>query len=131
MRRLDDRVTVSPQIREADLPDLKAAGVTVIVNNRPDGEEGDQPDGETIRQAAEALGLAYVGAPFTGRPPRSAADALKAALESTEGAVHAYCKSGTRSTWAWALMSASEGMPPDEIVARGAGAGYDLSPLFA
>ena len=130
MRRLDDRLTVSPQVRETDLPALSEAGVRVIVNNRPDGEEPGQPDGETIRRAAEALGLDYVAAPISGRPTQAAADALAGALASTDGAVHAYCKSGTRSSWAWAMMAAGQGVPAEEIVARGAEAGYDLRPLF-
>ena len=54
-------------------------------------------------------------------------DAMRAALDSAEGPVLAYCRSGTRSANLWALASAKAGGNPDEIIAKGAGAGYDLN----
>jgi uncharacterized protein (TIGR01244 family) len=41
--------------------------------------------------------------------------------------VLAYCRSGTRSCNLWALATAYKGGEPDALVAKGAGAGYDLS----
>lgn len=130
MRRLDDRVTVSEQLRLEDLAALQAEGVRTVVNNRPDGEAPDQPRGEDIRCAAERLGLDYVAAPFQGRPPAEAVEALAAAVAGTQGGVHAFCKTGTRSSYAWALMAAGRGDPIDSVVTRGTEAGYDLKPLF-
>jgi uncharacterized protein (TIGR01244 family) len=42
-RQLDERTLVNGQIRPADVPALKELGVTLIVNNRPDGEDAGQP----------------------------------------------------------------------------------------
>ncbi|MEA3017503.1 MAG: Beta-lactamase hydrolase-like protein phosphatase-like domain, partial [Sphingomonadales bacterium] len=40
MRRLDDQTLVAArQVAPDDIPAIAAAGVTLVVNNRPDGEE--------------------------------------------------------------------------------------------
>jgi uncharacterized protein (TIGR01244 family) len=43
IRQLDDRTMVSGQIAPEEVAGLAEHGITVIVNNRPDGEEPGQP----------------------------------------------------------------------------------------
>ncbi|GGB27029.1 TIGR01244 family protein [Sphingomonas metalli] len=130
IRPLNDRVAVAPQIRPEDVPAIAAAGYVAIVNNRPDGEEPGQPDGEAIRAAAEAAGLRYTAIPV-GREGMSMPmlDAMGAALTAAEGPVLAYCRSGTRSCNLWALAAAKGGRDPALLVGQAAHAGYDLSAL--
>ncbi|MXO75598.1 TIGR01244 family phosphatase [Altererythrobacter aerius] len=129
-RRLSDTMLASPQLTLADLDAAKAAGVTLVVNNRPDGESDDQTPGTTIEGRARALGMDYVAIPVThagfSHPQVSA---LADALESANGTVLAYCKSGTRSTLLWALALASKGEDPDTLTDAAAAAGYDVSPV--
>ena len=129
LKRINDTVSVSPQISVADIAALKAAGFTTIVNNRPDGESPDQPSGAEIEAAAKAAGLAYIAIPL-GREGVSPnlVDATKAALEGSSGPVLAYCRSGTRSTTLWALSQAGK-LPAAEIISAAANAGYDMSHL--
>ena len=42
-RTLNEKVSVSPQITLEDVETAKAEGVTLIVNNRPDGEDPSAP----------------------------------------------------------------------------------------
>ena len=63
LKRINDRVSVSPQIVPEDVAAIKAAGFVTIVNNRPDGEAPDQPSGAEIEAAAREAGLAYVPIP--------------------------------------------------------------------
>jgi uncharacterized protein (TIGR01244 family) len=130
VKRINDQVSVSPQIGPDDLPALKAAGFTTIVNNRPDGESPDQPSSATMQAAAEALGLGYHYIPL-GREGVSAQMVKDeaAALEGSAGPVFCYCRSGTRSTTLWALSQAGK-MPAQEIVDAAAHAGYDVSHLL-
>jgi uncharacterized protein (TIGR01244 family) len=130
LKRINDRVSVSPQISPDDLVALKAAGFTTIVNNRPDGESPDQPDNATMQAAAEKAGLAYHFIPLgrDGVNPEMIA-AEKAALEGSAGPALLYCRSGTRSTTLWALTQAGK-VPAEEIVQSAAHAGYDLSHLM-
>ena len=130
IRRIDARIAVSPQIDPADIPAIKAAGYTAIVNNRPDGEEPGQPSGDAIRAAAEDAGVAYTSIPVThaGFSHRQVA-AMIDAIAQADGPVLAYCRSGTRSCNLWALAAAGLGENQDDLVAKGAGAGYDLNGL--
>jgi uncharacterized protein (TIGR01244 family) len=104
----------------------------MIVNNRPDGEDPDAPQGAEIADAAAAAGLAYVEIPI-GHSGFSEpqVDAMIAALEQAEGPILAYCRSGTRSTFLWALAQAKQGENPDSIARAAMQAGYDISPVRA
>lgn len=131
LRKINDKVSVAGQIALADVAAIKAAGFAAIVNNRPDGEAPDQPQGEEIRKEAEKQGLAYHFIPV-GRDGVSPAmlEATRAVLDGAKGPVLCYCRSGTRSTTLWALSQAGE-LPADEIIEAAAGAGYDISHLSA
>ena len=127
VKRINDHVSVAPQISPDDLPALKALGFTAIINNRPDGESPDQPSSAVMQAASEKAGLAYHFIPL-GRDGVSAemVEQETEALEGSAGPVLAFCRSGTRSTTLWALSQAGK-MPAQEFVAAAAHAGYDMS----
>jgi uncharacterized protein (TIGR01244 family) len=129
IKRINDQVSVAGQITSADVPALKEAGFTTIINNRPDAESPEQPSGGEIAAAAQAAGLAYHHIPLgrEGVSPEMV-EKTRAVLEHSNGAVLAYCRSGTRSTTLWALSQAGT-MPAREIIAAAASAGYDISHL--
>ena len=130
LKRINDDVSVAPQISPDDMPAIKAAGFATVINNRPDGEAFDQPSNAVMKAAAEAAGLAYHFIPL-GRDGVSPdlIEEERAALEGSNGPVLAYCRSGTRSTTLWALSQAGK-MPAQEIVAQAAHAGYEMSHLL-
>ena len=131
-RTLDDRVVVAPQIAVADLAEARARGVGIVVNNRPDGEAPDEPQGAEIEAAARAAGLDYVAIPVGhGGFSQPQVDAMATLLERAEGLVLAYCRSGTRSTLLWSLARAKLGDAPANLRAKAAQAGYDLGPVDA
>lgn len=130
-RTLDDRVMVAPQIDADQIAEAKTQGVTLIVNNRPDGESPDEPQGAEIEAAARAAGLDYVAIPVGhGGFSQPQVDTMRAALDGATGRTLAYCRSGTRSTYLWALAEAGTGAPLEDIVRKAANAGYDLSPIM-
>jgi uncharacterized protein (TIGR01244 family) len=51
------------------------------------------------------------------------------AAAMAEGRTLAFCRSGTRSTYLWALASHRSGVDGATIVAQAEAAGYDLTPL--
>ena len=126
---LSSTVLASPQLEPSDIADAKAEGVTLIVNNRPDGEEAGQTPGARIEAAARTLGLDYVAIPIAGGFDTAKVDALRDALEKNDGKALVYCRSGTRSAHLWGLAEARGGTPLDSIEAAGEQAGYDLSRL--
>jgi uncharacterized protein (TIGR01244 family) len=129
-RTLTENILVSPQLTIGDVGAAAAAGVAMIVNNRPDGEEPSAPQGEDIAAAAAAAGMNYISIPI-GHSGFSEpqVDAMIAALEQAEGPILAYCRSGTRSTFLWALAAAKQGGDPGTIARAAAQAGYDISPV--
>lgn len=129
-RRLNENISVSPQLALEDVAQAAALGFVAVVNNRPDGEEPSAPQGDAIAAAAAAAGLNYVAIPI-GHSGFSEpqVDAMIAAMEQAEGPILAYCRSGTRSTLLWALASAKQGMEPESIASTAAQAGYDVSPI--
>lgn len=131
-RQLTENVLVSPQLALEDVTAAAAVGVALIVNNRPDGEEPSAPQGDDIAAAAAAAGINYMAIPI-GHSGFSEpqVDAMIAALEQAEGPILAYCRSGTRSTFLWALAAAKQGEAPDTIARAAAQAGYDISPIRA
>lgn len=125
IRQVTDRFSVAPQVDLEEFADFAAQGFTHIINNRPDGEAGDQPSSAEAEAAAKAAGLTYVHAPFVGQPT---ADAVKAVMQA-KGKTLAYCRSGTRSVTAWAFAQASENGNAGAIISAAENAGYNLAPL--
>ena len=102
--RITDSFFITGQIRAADMPQLAAMGFVAILNNRPDGEEADQPDHETMRQAAAAVGMGYLWLPVTGSTINGeVAETFRSMLDAASGPVLAHCRSGARSFTLWAI----------------------------
>ena len=129
-RRLSDTMLASPQIAVADIAAAREEGVTLIVNNRPEGESADQTPGTEIEAAARAAGIDYLAIPI-GHAGFShpQVQRLAEALAKAKGQVLGYCRSGTRSTLLWALAQASRGEDPEALAAAAASAGYNVSPV--
>ncbi|MFM9979108.1 MAG: TIGR01244 family sulfur transferase [Sphingomonadaceae bacterium] len=131
-RKLDDAVLVAPQLAIDDVAEAARQGIVLIVNNRPDGEEPDAPQGDAIKAAARAAGLNYCAIPVTHAGfSGPQVDAMAHALDGARGPVLAYCRSGTRSTLLWALARTQLGDDKATLQAKAAEAGYDLTPIEA
>ena len=129
-RKLDDSISVAGQVTERDVAEAAAGGFTLIINNRPDGEQPGQPAGADIEAAARAAGLDYCAIPITHAGFSEAqVTAMRDALAGAAGPVLAFCRTGTRSTLAWALARAKMGDHIESLAAKASAAGYDLSPI--
>ena len=129
-RSVTNDLMVSPQIGLDAVAEAKALGVTLIINNRPEGESEDQVPGADIEAAAQAAGLKYVAIPITHSGfSQPQVEAMVAALKQADGKVLAYCRSGTRSTLLWALAESAQGGDPDSLTNMAAKAGYDVGPV--
>ncbi len=129
-RQLDDRTLVAGQIRPEDVPALKDLGVTLIVNNRPDYEDVDQPEGDDIEAAAKAAGIDYRHVPIARGLGPSDIEAMREAMHSAgDGKLFAFCRSGNRSTLAWAVARSEDGVSSAELNRMANEAGFDLGPV--
>ena len=129
-RQLDDRTLVSGQIRPEDVAGLKELGVTLIVNNRPDNEDVGQPESDDIEAAAQAAGIAYRHVPIARGLGPSDIEAMREAMHAVgEGKLFAFCRSGNRSTLAWAVAKSEDGASREELERCVSQAGFDLGPV--
>ena len=129
-RQLDDKTLVSGQIHPDDVPALKDLGVTLIVNNRPDNEDVGQPEGDDIEAAAKAAGIDYRHVPIARGLGPSDVEAMREAMHSVgEGKLFAFCRSGNRSTLAWAVAKSEDGVSREELESCVSNAGFDLGPV--
>ncbi|MGP1394568.1 MAG: TIGR01244 family sulfur transferase [Inquilinaceae bacterium] len=127
--RLSPNVSVTSQIVEADLDEVKAQGFRAIINNRPDGEADDQPPGAALQAAAERRGLDYRHIPVvSGSVTDKDVSDFAGALADMPGPVLAFCRSGMRSATLWALAQAGH-VDPASVLAATREAGYRLDDL--
>ncbi|MGI8706069.1 MAG: TIGR01244 family sulfur transferase [Sphingomicrobium sp.] len=129
IRKLDDQTLISGQIQPSDVPELKQLGVTMIVNNRPDREEPDQPLARKIEESAKKAGVDYRFVPIARGIGPSDVEAMREAMDATDGKMLAFCRSGNRSALAWAVARSEQGASLEELEQAAARAGVDLSPV--
>jgi uncharacterized protein (TIGR01244 family) len=130
MRQLDDKVMVSGQVAPHEVAGLAAQGVTMLVNNRPDGEEPGQPLAGEIEDAAAQAGIGYRFVPIVrGIGPADVEVMQEALRETGDGKLLAFCRSGTRSALAVALAKRDEGASAEEVIRQLNQAGFDHGPI--
>jgi len=128
--KLSSTLSVATQLQPDDLPALAKAGFKTIINNRPDGEEMNQPSAALMAAKAEALGLAYFHQPVVGGMiGDNEIEEFTRLLDNAAQPVLAYCRTGTRCTVLWALSEAGK-QAPETLINRAAEAGYDLNGLL-
>ncbi len=130
--KLTETMWVAPQLSVADVARAADMGVKSIINNRPDGEGDDQPAGADLAAAAHASGLNYAAIPVSHAGfSAPQVEAMRAVLDKEAGPILAFCRSGTRSCFLWALAEAHGGKDVAMLREQAAAAGYDLSPIAA
>jgi uncharacterized protein (TIGR01244 family) len=130
IRQLDDKLLVSGQIAPGEVAVLADRGVTMLVNNRPDGEEPGQPLAGDIEEAAAAAGIAYRFVPIIrGIGPADVAAMREAISGAGHGKLLAFCRSGTRSALTLALVHREAGASAQQVRERLGAAGFDPGPI--
>jgi uncharacterized protein (TIGR01244 family) len=83
-----------------------------------------------IEAAAKDAGIDYRFLPIRRGPGPAEVDEMQDAMRQCgDGKLLAFCRSGARSTFAWALARREDGMDPEEIERRAAEAGVSLGPI--
>lgn len=133
MQNLTDNLFVAGQLSAEDFEIAKQHGVTLIINNRPDGEEFGIMSVADATALAEQHGMKYLHLPMAnGAPlPEDLVPNMQAALaeqEANNGKTLAHCRSGTRSSFLWAIVKISEGkLTTSDAINAAASAGINLN----
>lgn len=129
IRPLTPAYAVSPQIDPADFAAIKAAGYSMVIDNRPDAEIPPSHHTATMAEAAQAAGLDFVANPVIGGMlTMDNVTAQADAIARAKGPVLAYCASGNRSSIVWALAHAGT-LPVEDLIGLPARHGYNLEGL--
>lgn len=129
-RQLDEKTFVDGQIGPNDIAELKAMGVSLVINNRPDHEDQGQPTSDDIEQAVRAAGMDYRHVPIARGMGPSDIEAMREAIHAAgDGKLYAFCRSGNRSTLAWAVARNEDGAPREQLEQCATRAGFSLDPV--
>ncbi len=97
--KLNDDVSVAPQLELADVTALAKAGFKSIICNRPDDEDGEHPRSSAMADAAKKAGLQFAYVPaVSGAITDQDGEKMAMALSTLPTPILAYCRSGARST---------------------------------
>ena len=128
---LSPQLSVSGQITASDISDLAEQGIKTIFCNRPDGEGADQPGYQSLAEVAQQKGLQFHYLPVvSGKITDQEVAQFAALYAEVPQPIHAYCRSGMRSTILWALSQVQIGSAePKAVFAVAKKAGFDLTAL--
>ncbi len=126
MKEVTKNYFVSSQIEVNDVELLKNKGFEIVVCNRPDGEEPDQPDFKSINEECSKLGIKFCNYPLSpGDLNLERVLETKEIIEEDKKTL-AYCRTGTRCITLWACAEVAN-KEIEEILEISEEAGYDLS----
>lgn len=132
MDKIADYLYVSRQLNERSAKQAaQFYDIKTVICNRPDGEEAEQPDFETVKQWLEAAGvqnivyLPVTADTITDEQLRE----FQETIAQSPAPILAYCRSGTRSALMWALNQAKRGVEVNSLLRAADLAGIDLTPM--
>ena len=129
-RELDDKTLISAQVTKPDLEQARKLGVTLVVNNRGDGEDPGQPTSAEVERWVESANMAYSHIPvIKGIGPADVEAMVEAIDDAGDGRLLAYCRTGLRSAMLWALARRQLGTDRAEIERAAQRAGFSLQPI--
>ena len=131
IKTVNNYLSISGPLCREDITGLAESGVKTLINVRPDDEEPNQLNHETIQSWAKEAGLNYQFLPVvSGQYSSEAITTFGKFLTSLPAPQHAMCRTGTRALHLWALARREQGVSDIEITSAGAAVGVDLAPLL-
>ncbi|KXO73916.1 bifunctional sulfur transferase/dioxygenase Blh [Brucella anthropi] len=130
---ISGKLSVSSQLSREELGSLHRSGFKTLINNRPDGEDADQPGNKVECDASRQYDLSYAFIPVTMSAITEAdVRAFQTAVGKSEGPVFAHCKTGMRSLSLHLIGEVLDGrMSVEEVIPFGHRHGFDTSAAAA
>ena len=132
MDKIADYLYVSRQMNERSVKQaVQFYDIKTVICNRPDGEESEQPDFDTVKQWFHAAGVEnVVYLPVTmDTITDELLNEFQETIAKSSAPILAYCRSGTRSALMWALNQAKRGVEVNSLLRAADLAGIDLTPM--
>ncbi len=114
MQLLHDNFFIAGQLTAKDFITAKELGISMIINNRPDGEESGILSVSEAQKLAAENNIQYLYLPMAnGKPlPEDLIPNMQLALSEqheSRNKVLAHCRTGTRSSFLWGAVQIIEG----------------------
>jgi len=127
--QINDNFSISEQITLDDIKQLANDGIKFLICNRPDEEEPNQLTSAQIKEAAENNDMQFIHIPVAGRHiPEEALEKFANVLDHCGEKIHAYCRTGTRSSFFWGLSMARSNST-EKVLAKAESLGFSLAPI--
>ncbi len=125
----DDALSVCGSIEPGDIEELKALGIELVINNRPDGESARQLPSSELEDLLKKAGIAYAHIPFRGtRLTESEVDAFITVSAGAER-ILATCATGGRCVVIAAAADIRRGLSMNGVMRKAQLAGVNLEGL--
>ena len=96
---MSHEISITGQITPDQVTMIAENGFKTIINNRPDGEEPNQPTSAEIAAAAEKVGITYKEISFAGSElNQTHVEEFADFFNQAEQPILIYCRTGARST---------------------------------
>lgn len=118
--KLTQDISVTEQLKQDAMSQLKGQGFSTVIDLRPDGEAIDQPTSKVMSIAARENNIKFYYVPVPhGDIPEQSVKQLAEALRNAPKPILMYCRSGKRAARTWSLVEASrsDGMNVNSILA--------------
>ncbi|MFT6733498.1 MAG: sulfide:quinone oxidoreductase [Polaribacter sp.] len=127
IKQIEENFSISEQIVLEDIKTLSDIGIKILICNRPESEEANQLNNAEVITEAESHGIEFVHIPSAGReiPQESLALFVKT-RKDCNGKMHAYCRTGARSSIFWGLAQAID-LPSQTVIENAQKVGFDLT----
>ncbi len=96
---MSHKISITGQITPDQVSIIAENGFKTIINNRPDGEEPNQPTSAAIEAAATKAGLAYKEVSFAGSAlNQNHVEEFATFFNQAQQPILLFCRTGNRST---------------------------------
>ena len=96
---MSHKISITGQITPDQVSIIAENGFKTIINNRPDGEEPNQPTSAAIEAAGTKAGLAYKGGSFAGSGvDQNHSEEYATFFNQAQQPILLFCRTGNRST---------------------------------
>lgn len=128
IEKIADYLYISKQVDQRITKRIASYGIKTVICNRPDGEEPNQPDFETVKAWLHAAGIEnviYMPTIMNDIDDKALAQ-FQETIANSPAPILAYCRSGTRSAMLWALNQAKRGVEVNSLITAAGLAGIQL-----
>lgn len=131
IEKLADYLYISGQLNQHFIKQIEQYEIKTVICNRPDNEEPNQPNFETIKewlQNTSVEKIVYLPVALDNLTDSTLAK-FQETIAQSPAPILAYCRTGTRSTVMWVLNQVKKGVDIHSLIKAAELANVNLEPF--